>query len=74
MLLLCISGMLPINRARAEYRSIRGKIVSAWKIKDGTFTLSVEALKDVETIVIMPNGAEYRLENGNAQFTCDWEG
>ncbi len=39
-----------------------------------SFTLSVEAPKDVETIVIMPNGAEHRLENGNAQFTCDWEG
>ncbi len=60
--------------ARAEYSSIKGKIVSAWKIKDGIFTLSVEAPKDIETTVRMPDGTEYRLENGNAQFTCDWEG
>ncbi len=59
--------------ARAEYRSVRGKIISAWKITNNQFALNIEVPEGVKTTVVMPDGTQYNLENGKAEYSCNWE-
>lgn len=45
--------------AKAEYNSVRGKIVSSWTIADGTFTITLEIPETVEAKLILPDGSVY---------------
>lgn len=46
--------------AQAEYKSIRGKIVSNWWIDGENFTLEIEIPKEIEATVILPDGTIYK--------------
>lgn len=45
-----------IMHAGAELRSIRGKICSAWEVKDGTVTLKLTLPPNTTAQVMLPNG------------------
>lgn len=45
--------------AKAEYDSVKGKIVSDWKVEDGKFLLDVVIPEDVKAVVILPDGTKY---------------
>lgn len=44
----------PIDWVNAEYKSVRGKIVSAWKVRDRTFDLNVTIPANTTATVIVP--------------------
>lgn len=46
--------------ARAEYESVRGKIVSEWRIEQKKFILTVEIPDGVEADVVLPDGTIYK--------------
>ena len=55
--------------ARGEYKSIRGTIVSDWKIEGKTFKLSVTVPPNCTATVIMPGEEEGKtIESGTYQF------
>lgn len=56
--------------ARAEYESIRGTIISDWKIENGNFILSVVVPKEVTAEICMPNGEVRYVEEGTHKFSC----
>lgn len=45
--------------AKAEYDSVKGKIVSDWKVEDGKSLLDVVIPEDVKAVVILPDGTKY---------------
>lgn len=55
--------------AKAEYDSIRGKIISSWKLDDHSFTLEIRT--PVWTSVLLPNGDSCEVEAGEYTFTCE---
>lgn len=55
--------------ARAEYISCRGKIVSAWEIKDG-FRLHVEIPQGVDAVIELPDGTKEEVSGGSYEFSC----
>ncbi|MDR1742760.1 MAG: glycoside hydrolase family 78 protein [Dysgonamonadaceae bacterium] len=54
--------------ARGSYNSIRGKIVSSWKIEDGKFSLEVEIPFNSSATVVMPNGETHEVGSGKYFF------
>ena len=54
--------------AKASYESIRGRIVSEWKIEDGLFLLHVEVPQGTETRVVLPDGSEKRMSGGVGEY------
>ena len=61
-----------ISFARAEYDSIHGKIVSAWKIRNGAFTLNVAIPPNTTATIFLPNAklADVRV-NGRPAIKAD---
>lgn len=51
---------------RAEYESIKGKIVSAWRIEGEKFILEVKLPEEIEARVVLPDGTIYEC----AQTGC----
>lgn len=48
-----------LSYAKAEFNSIKGKIVSDWRIEGQRFYLSIIVPEGTEAKVILPDGAEY---------------
>ena len=58
-----------LTHARAEYNSVSGRIVSAWKLENGNFILNAEIPVDVEATVILPDGRQ--IEHAcTGTYTC----
>ncbi len=56
----------PINWVRAHYDSINGRIVSAWKLEAGTFTLDVTIPANTTASVFLPGATPERTSEGGA--------
>ncbi len=62
-----------LTYAKAEYNSIRGKIVSDWKIINGEFRLNVTIPANTEAAVIFPTSDPTLIhENGNRIAESDF--
>jgi len=60
-----------IKWARGEYQSIRGRIVSAWKIENGNFRLNITIPANTTAIVFVPSaGADDVRESGKPAATA----
>jgi len=58
-------GAPPMNWVRAEYNSARGKIISAWKMENEKFQLTVTIPPNTTAKIFVPaTAAENVLENG----------
>jgi alpha-L-rhamnosidase len=55
--------------ARAEYRSVRGPISSAWRRQGETLTLEVEIPPNVTATVIVPGGEPVEVGAGRHSFS-----
>ena len=44
----------PIDWVKAEYDSVRGRITSAWKVRDGTFVLDVSIPANTTATIFLP--------------------
>ena len=51
----------PLTQAAATLATPAGRILSRWRIQDGTFRLQVEIPADVSASVILPSGAARRF-------------
>jgi len=61
-----------ITSAKASYESIHGRIVSDWRLKDGTFTLNVTIPPNTTATVYIPAGsAESVTENGRPATSAE---
>ena len=56
----------PINSVNAYYDSINGRIVSAWKLENGTFTLDVTVPANTTASVFLPGATAERTTEGGA--------
>lgn len=56
--------------ARAEYRSVRGPITSAWRQEGGDFRLEVEIPANVSATVVLPDGERREVGPGAHRFSC----
>lgn len=59
--------------AKAEYHSVRGKIVSHWEKKDGKFLLHVEIPESVSASAVLPDGQRIRITKNIEDFECSYE-
>ncbi len=59
-----------LDWARAEYRSVRGPITSAWRQDGGTFELDVEIPANVTATVIVPGNDPVEVGPGRHTFTA----
>lgn len=59
--------------AKAEYESVRGKIVSAWEWENKRFHLHVEIPDGVTAEVILPDGKTEHVAGGSYDFACQYE-
>lgn len=59
-----------LSWAKAEFASIHGTIVSAWKLENSKFTLQVET--PVHATVIMPDGETMEAAPGSHTFSCQF--
>ena len=60
-----------IGWVKASYRSIRGKIVSDWKLHDGKFTLRVKIPPNTTATIYVPaKSVETVTENGRLVAEC----
>jgi alpha-L-rhamnosidase len=57
--------------ARAEYRSVRGPILSSWRQDGDTFHLDVELPPNVTGTVVLPDGDEIEVGPGQHTFTAE---
>lgn len=67
LIMPCVSKLL--SYAKAEYRSVKGNIVSKWDIKDDLFTLHVE-IPDVPATVVLPDGSKYSQNERVKDYSC----
>jgi alpha-L-rhamnosidase len=56
--------------ARTEYRSVRGRIVSAWRRDGDTLRLEVETPPNVTATVILPGNEGVEIGSGRHTFTA----
>jgi alpha-L-rhamnosidase len=56
--------------ARAEYRSVRGPIVSVWRQAGDTFQLDVEIPANVTATVVVPGGERVEVGPGRHTFSA----
>ena len=55
--------------AKAEYKSVYGKVVSGWKkVEDGAYQFEVEIPANTTAKVSLPDGREMVCEAGIYQF------
>ena len=62
-----------LPKLRAEYESVRGKIVSEYRQKDGKITYVVEIPKHIEAEIVLPNEAPVLVAGGKHTFVRDSE-
>jgi alpha-L-rhamnosidase len=59
-----------LTHAKSEFESMYGKIVSDWKVEDGTFIYNVEIPVNTTATVVLPGSAESKvLGSGKYQFS-----
>ncbi len=59
-----------LTYAKSEFESMYGKIVSDWKVEDGTFIYNVEIPVNTTATVVLPGSAESKvLGSGKYQFS-----
>jgi alpha-L-rhamnosidase len=56
--------------AKGSYNSIRGKIVSDWKLDGETFNLNVSVPPNTTATVLLPDGTSQNVGSGNYAFSC----
>jgi alpha-L-rhamnosidase len=54
-----------LTNAKASYDSIRGRISSAWSLKDKSFTLTVEIPVNTKALVYVPASSEKTVKESN---------
>ena len=59
----------PINAVKAHYDSINGRIVSAWKLDGGVFTLDVTIPANTTASIYLPAATAERTSEGGAPLT-----
>jgi alpha-L-rhamnosidase len=58
-----------LTLVKAHFDSVRGRIESAWEIKDGKLTLRVTVPPNATAAVTLPNGETHRIESGSHEFS-----
>lgn len=58
---------------KAEYESVRGKIVSAYAQKDGKIKFTVEVPEGVQAEITLPNEQPIRVAGGRYEYERAWE-
>ena len=64
----------PINWVKAHYDSINGRIASAWKLENGTFTLAVTIPANTTASVFLPSATAEGASEGGAPLTTSVAG
>ena len=59
-----------LTSAEAVHDARRGRVRSAWRIEDGTFTLEVEVPPGAEADVVLPDGTRHRAGPGSSTYRC----
>ncbi len=61
--------------AKGTVSTTKGNISVSWKKENGLFTLNIKTEFNVEVpvIVILPNGALYKLKHNNETFVCKYD-
>jgi alpha-L-rhamnosidase len=62
-----------LTKMEAGYESVRGRIESAYEIKDGLVHLRVTIPPNTTATVILPNGKTEQVESGRHQFSVTHE-
>ena len=62
----------PLTQAAATLATPAGRILSRWRIQDGTFRLQVEIPADVSASAILPSGATQTLRPGSQEIAEPW--
>ncbi|MCU0979540.1 MAG: alpha-L-rhamnosidase N-terminal domain-containing protein [Pirellulaceae bacterium] len=63
-----------LTHAAATLNTPAGRIVSRWRIQDGTFRLQVEIPEGVSGSAILPSGASQPLRSGSQELAESWQG
>lgn len=58
---------------KAEYESVRGKIVSGYEQKDGQIKFTAEIPEGVQAEIILPNEQPIPVTGGKYEYERDWE-
>ena len=58
---------------KAEYESVRGKIVSCYEQKDGKIKFTVEIPEGVQAEIALPNEQPIEVTGGKYEYERDWE-
>ena len=58
----------PLTSGKATHDSVRGHIISDWKIERGLFNLEVSVPPNTEVVVRLPSGAEKTVGSGVWNF------
>ena len=58
--------------ANTSYDSIRGRIVSNWKIENSTFLLNVTIPDDTTAVICLPDGTVRETRSGNYHYQCKY--
>ena len=64
----------PLTRAEAALKTPAGRILSRWRIQDGTFRLEAEIPGGVSATAILPSGSTTPLRPGLQEVTEPWAG
>ncbi len=62
-----------LAKFKAEYESVKGKIVSAYAQKGGKIKFTVQIPEDVEAEIILPNERSLKATGGKYEYERAWE-
>ncbi len=62
----------PLTNAEARLATPAGRLLSRWRIQDGTFRLDVEIPAGVSATAILPSGSTRPLRPGSQEISEPW--
>ena len=62
----------PLTEAEASLTTPAGRILSRWRIADGTFRLDVQIPEGVDATALLPSGDARSLQPGAHQLSVPW--